>query len=160
MSRAHRASIAIIGGGIGGLTAAASLLQSGFDVDVFEKASALGEVGAGINIGPNASRILHRLGIAEVLGRTGVKPVTFDQRRWDDGRLLLRSPLGEPVEAAFGAPVLHSTSGRSASHTGGCGAAGPAASRAPLRAFSGPWPLRRGAFRKRSRDLRRCAHRS
>ena len=64
-------------------------------MQVYEQASALGEVGAGINIGPNASRVLHRLGIAEALGRTGVKPVTFDQRRWDDGRILLRSPLGK-----------------------------------------------------------------
>jgi salicylate hydroxylase len=101
---ARRTSIAIIGGGIGGLTAAAALLHAGFDVQVYERARALGEVGAGINIGPNASRILHRLGIAEVLGRTGVKPVTFDQRRWDDGSFLLRSPLGEAVESAFGAP--------------------------------------------------------
>ena len=109
MSVAHRASVAIIGGGIGGLTAAVSLLQAEFDVQVFEQAPVLGEVGAGINIGPNASRILHRLGIAEMLGRTGVKPITFDQRRWDDGRVLLRSPLGEEVEAAFGAPyyTLH-----------------------------------------------------
>ena len=83
---------------------AASLLRAGFDVQVYEQASALGEVGAGINIGPNASRVLHRLGIAEALGRTCVKPVTFDQRRWDDGRILLRSPLGEAVETAFGAP--------------------------------------------------------
>jgi salicylate hydroxylase len=101
---ARRTSIAIIGGGIGGLTAAAALLRAGFDVQVYERARALGEVGAGINIGPNASRILHRLGISEALGRTGVKPVTFDQRRWDDGRFLLRSPLGEAVESAFGAP--------------------------------------------------------
>lgn len=100
MSVAHRASVAIIGG----LTAAVSLLQAEFDVQVFEQAPVLGEVGAGINIGPNASRILHRLGITEMLGRTGVKPITFDQRRWDDGRVLLRSPLGEEVEAAFGAP--------------------------------------------------------
>jgi 2-polyprenyl-6-methoxyphenol hydroxylase-like FAD-dependent oxidoreductase len=90
MSIARRTSIAIIGGGIGGLTAAASLLHAGFDANVYEQAKALGEVGAGINIGPNASRILHRLGIAEVLGGTGIKPVTFDQRRWDDGRILLR----------------------------------------------------------------------
>ncbi len=97
-------SIAIIGGGIGGLAAAALLVRAGFDAQVYEQASALGEVGAGINIGPNASRILHRLGIAEALGRCGVKPVTFDQRRWDDGRMLLRAPLGEAVESAFGAP--------------------------------------------------------
>ena len=104
MTVAHRTSIAIIGGGIGGLAAAALLLRAGFDVRVFEQAKALSEVGAGINIGPNASRILHRLGIAEALRNAGVKPATFDQRRWDDGRILLRSPLGDAVETTFGAP--------------------------------------------------------
>jgi salicylate hydroxylase len=104
MIPARQTSVAIIGGGIGGLTAALSLLRAGFDVRVYEQATALGEVGAGINIGPNASRILHRLGIAEVLERIGVKPVAIEQRRWDDGRVLLRSPLGEEVESAFGAP--------------------------------------------------------
>ena len=59
---AERMSIAVIGGGIGGLSAAASLLQAGFDVHVYEQAKALGEVGAGINIGPNASR-RHRLAL-------------------------------------------------------------------------------------------------
>jgi len=97
-------SVGIIGAGIGGLTAALSMLHAGFNVHVYEQARALSEAGAGINIGPNASRILHRLGLAESLGKTGVKPTTFDQRRWDDGRNLLRSPLGEAVETAFGAP--------------------------------------------------------
>jgi salicylate hydroxylase len=107
--QARRTSIAIVGGGIGGLTAAACLLRAGFDAHVYEQASTLSEVGAGINIGPNASRILHRLGIGEELRKTGIKPASFDQRRWDDGRVLLRSPLGEEVEAAFGAPyyTLH-----------------------------------------------------
>jgi 2-polyprenyl-6-methoxyphenol hydroxylase-like FAD-dependent oxidoreductase len=107
--RARRLSIAVIGGGIGGLTAAACLLHSGFDVHVYEQTNRLSEIGAGINIGPNASRILHRLGIAEELNKAGVKPASLDQRRWDDGRVLLRSPLGEEVEAVFGAPyyTLH-----------------------------------------------------
>jgi salicylate hydroxylase len=102
-------SIAIIGGGIGGLAAAASLLRAGFNVQVYEQAKTLGEVGAGINIGPNASRILHRFGIADQLARNGVRPLTFDQRRWDDGRYLLRSPLGKAVETTFNAPyyTLH-----------------------------------------------------
>jgi salicylate hydroxylase len=106
---ARRGSVAIIGGGIGGLSAALSLLRAGFDVQVYEQAKALGEVGAGINIGPNASRILNRLGIADELKKFAVRPVTFDQRRWEDGRFLLRSPLGEEVETAFGAPyyTLH-----------------------------------------------------
>jgi salicylate hydroxylase len=107
--QARRTSIAIVGGGIGGLTAAACLLRAGFDVHVYEQTTRLSEVGAGINISPNASRILHRLGIAEELKKIGIKPASFDQRRWDDGRILLRSPLGEEVEAAFGAPyyTLH-----------------------------------------------------
>src|ERR1051326_4001584 len=101
---AERVRVAVIGGGIGGLAAAASLLRAGFDVHVYEQAKALGEVGAGINIGPNASRLLHRLGLAERLGACGVKPSTFDQRRWDDGRFLVRAPLGAMVEEKFGAP--------------------------------------------------------
>jgi len=102
-------SIAIIGGGIGGLAAAATLLRAGFEVQVYEQSRTLSEVGAGINIGPNASRILHRLEIGEALEKTGVKPAAFVQRRWDDGRVLVRSPLGDAVEAAFGAPyyTLH-----------------------------------------------------
>jgi len=101
---AGQTSIAVVGGGIGGLTAAVLLLRAGFDVQVYEQSKALSEVGAGINIGPNASRILHRIGIADELERTGVKPASFVQRRWDDGRILLRAPLGEGVETAFGAP--------------------------------------------------------
>lgn len=109
MSGAPSTSIAIIGGGIGGLAAAAVLVRAGFDVQVYEQAKALGEIGAGINIGPNASRILNRLGVAEELAKAGVRPVTFDQRRWDDGRMLLRAPLGDAVETTFGAPyyTLH-----------------------------------------------------
>ena len=60
-----RLSVGIVGGGIGGLAAALSLLQSGFDVQVYEQAHELGEVGAGIQVSPNASRILHRLGLGD-----------------------------------------------------------------------------------------------
>ena len=104
MTTPRQTSVAVVGGGIGGLAAALSLLRAGFDVRVYEQAAALGEVGAGINIGPNASRILHRLGLEAVLERIGVKPAAFEQRRWDDGRILLRSPLGKLVETTFGAP--------------------------------------------------------
>jgi 2-polyprenyl-6-methoxyphenol hydroxylase-like FAD-dependent oxidoreductase len=140
------ASIAIIGGGIGSLTAAASLLRAGFDVRVYEQATALGEVGAGINIGPNASRILHRLGIADVLERSGVKPLSFDQRRWDDGRVLLRAPLGEAVEAAFGAPYLHPSSRRSASCLSRCHSGGAYTSGAPFHTARRSLRLGPGAF--------------
>jgi salicylate hydroxylase len=96
--------VGVVGGGIGGLTAALSLLRAGFDVEVFEQASALGEVGAGVQISPNASRVLHGLGLADELAATGVRPLAWHQRRWDDGRTLLRTPLAEPLEAEFGFP--------------------------------------------------------
>ncbi len=92
-------SVAIIGGGIGGLAAALCLLRAGVDVHVYERAGAASEVGAGIQVSPNASRILHRLGLGDALASTGVKPAAWHQRRWDDGRTLLRSPVAEVVEA-------------------------------------------------------------
>jgi salicylate hydroxylase len=100
-------SVAIIGGGIGGLAAALSLLRAGIDVQVFEQAGAFAEIGAGIQIGPNASRILHRLVPAAALTERAVRPVAVHQRRWDDGRTLQRAPLGDTVERAFGAPYYH-----------------------------------------------------
>ena len=100
-------SIAIVGGGIGGLSAALSLLQAGADVQVYERARTISEIGAGIAVSPNATRILHRLGLAEALGKLGVKTLAWHDRRWDDGRTLLRSPLGQAVEAAFGFPLYH-----------------------------------------------------
>lgn len=96
--------IAIIGGGIGGLAAALSLLKAGCDVEVYEQAGALREVGAGVQISPNASRILHRLGLGDALAAHGVRPLAWHQRRWDDGRTLLRTPLGEDVVTTFGFP--------------------------------------------------------
>jgi salicylate hydroxylase len=99
-------SVAIVGGGIGGLTAAVSLLQAGFDVRVYEQARWLSEVGAGINIGPNASRILIRLGLGEECAKVAFRSPHFHQRRWEDGRTLTRIPLAETIEAAFGAPHM------------------------------------------------------
>jgi salicylate hydroxylase len=97
-------SIAIIGGGLGGLTAALSLLHAGFDVHVYERATVLREVGAGIQVSPNASRVLHRLGLADELAKMGVRPLAWHQRRWQDGRTLLRTPLAGAIETAFGFP--------------------------------------------------------
>jgi salicylate hydroxylase len=107
LPRANRTSVAIVGGGIGGLAAALSLLRAGFDAHVYEQARELEEVGAGVQLSPNASRVLHGLGLAEPLGRTAVRPLAWHQRRWDDGRTLLRTPLGDAAVAAFGFPYYH-----------------------------------------------------
>jgi 2-polyprenyl-6-methoxyphenol hydroxylase-like FAD-dependent oxidoreductase len=57
---------------------------------------------AGVQLRPNASRILHRLGLADDLAAAGVKPPAWHQRRWNDGSTLLRAPLADLVEDAFG----------------------------------------------------------
>ncbi len=98
--------IAVIGAGIGGLSAALSLRRAGFAVDVYEQAAELTEVGGGINMGPNAARILYRLGLGEGLDRDAVRPVGTHQRRWDDGRTLQKAGLNPQCEALYGAPHL------------------------------------------------------
>lgn len=97
----------IVGAGIGGLTAALALRAAGLDVTVYEQADALREVGAGIQLAPNATRLLHRLGLAGALARVGVRPDAIEHKRWQDGRVLLRQPLGEMCERTFGAPYYH-----------------------------------------------------
>jgi salicylate hydroxylase len=98
--------IAVIGGGIGGLAAALGLHRAGFQVDVYEQASELNEVGGGIQVAPNAARILYRLGLGEGLDRDAVRGVELHQRRWDDGRTLLKAPLNPRCEELYGAPHL------------------------------------------------------
>ena len=98
---------AVIGAGIGGLTAALTLARAGLRVRVFEQSPALREVGAGIQLAPNATRILHRLGLAEALARVAVRPSCSEVRRWDDGRVLWSQPLGAVIEERFGAPYYH-----------------------------------------------------
>ena len=108
-------SIAVVGGGIGGASAALNLLRAGFDVHVYEQSRALREVGAGINVTPNAARVIHGLGLGDKLASLGVMPMAVHQQRWDDGRTLLRTPLGTELERQFGfrhyqshrADVLH-----------------------------------------------------
>jgi len=94
-------SIAIIGGGIGGSAAALSLLQSGFDVHVYEQTRAVREIGAGIVLTPNATRVLQGLGLGPDLEALAIALTAWRQRRWDDGRTLLCTPLarapGQPA---------------------------------------------------------------
>jgi salicylate hydroxylase len=65
--------VAIVGGGIGGVAAANALLQRNIDVSVYEQASALTEVGAGVALQPNGIRMLRRLGLGEGVKRWGAR---------------------------------------------------------------------------------------
>src|ERR1700739_2523074 len=71
--RADRLHAAIVGGGIGGLSAANALLKRGLRVSVFEQAAALGEVGAGVFLYPNSLRQLERMGFGPALAKVGAK---------------------------------------------------------------------------------------
>ena len=99
-----RLKIGVIGGGLGGLSAAVGLHQAGFEVEVYEQAPALTQIGGGINMGPNAARVLRRLGLGAGLEREGVLPISTHQRRWQDGRTLQKAPLNPQCQALYGAP--------------------------------------------------------
>jgi 2-polyprenyl-6-methoxyphenol hydroxylase-like FAD-dependent oxidoreductase len=100
-------SAAVVGGGIGGLAAAIALLRAGWDIRLYEQAAMRSEVGAGIQLAPNCTRILRRLGVLPALQRVAVRPTTFEFRRWDDGTLLSSTALGDAIEQSYGAPYLH-----------------------------------------------------
>jgi salicylate hydroxylase len=99
--------VLIVGAGIGGLTAALALRQAGFDSHVYEQASVLREVGAGVAISPNAVKVLHRLGLADALRAVGVVSHSMDSRDWQSGALLGRVPLAAEAVARWGAPFYH-----------------------------------------------------
>ena len=100
-------SVAVVGGGIGGMAAALALAAIGCDVRVHEQAGSVTELGAGIQLSPNCTRVLRGLGLLDAVARVAVAPEAIEFRRWDDARLLSRTPLGADVEEAYGAPYLH-----------------------------------------------------
>lgn len=98
--------VLIAGAGICGLAAGLALARRGCEVRIFERASHLLEVGAGLQISPNASRILQRLGIVERLGRTAFQPESIRMVAAATGRQLAEMPLGQWAERRWGAPYL------------------------------------------------------
>ena len=97
----------VIGAGIGGMAAAIALCRAGLKVSLFEQTVAQGEVGAGIQISPNASRLLGRYGLGDAMARVAVRPSAIVFRRWQDGRVLGREELGDSIEGQYGAPYYH-----------------------------------------------------
>jgi salicylate hydroxylase len=96
--------IAIVGAGIAGLALSAALDRRGLSSVIFEQAAELTEAGTGVQIAPNASRLLHRLGLATRLREVAVRPQATEFRRWADDSLIGRSPLGDECERRYGAP--------------------------------------------------------
>jgi 2-polyprenyl-6-methoxyphenol hydroxylase-like FAD-dependent oxidoreductase len=103
---ARRIRVAVIGAGLGGLAAAAALRQRGIEVALYERAPELGEVGAGIQLGPNAVRVLRALGVEAPLRTLACEPVNIVSVAWDDAHERFREPLKGVALAQFGAPYL------------------------------------------------------
>jgi salicylate hydroxylase len=86
------------------LTAALALARNGFRVVVLEQAERLEETGAGIQLSPNATRVLSELGLGDELAQRGVVPTALRVLTARTGREILRMPLGEPAAQRYGAP--------------------------------------------------------
>ena len=99
--------ILIVGAGIGGLTLAHALLKRGLSVRVLEAAAELKEVGAGIQIPPNAMKVLRALGLDMAVRARAFQPEAIEARMGQSGRGVFNIPLAEYAEDRWGAPYLH-----------------------------------------------------
>lgn len=107
MAASQSFEVVVVGGGLGGLCAALSLRQRGLRVTVVEAAPGLGEIGAGIQTAPNASRILIGLGLRARLESVRTEPQDQVRRRWADGSIIAQLELGRRVTDQYGAPYWH-----------------------------------------------------
>ncbi|MCM3759874.1 FAD-dependent monooxygenase [Alkalihalobacillus oceani] len=99
--------VGIIGGGIGGVALAESLRQRGISFHLFEQAPMFGEVGAGIQMTPNAVKILNALGLEDEIQKVGFLPEAMVGRSWDSGDELFRTPIKDTFNKIFGAEYYH-----------------------------------------------------
>jgi len=99
-------NIAIVGGGIGGLAAALALTRRGIEVAVYEQAPELRELGAGVQISANGTRVLHALGLKEALERVQVLPAGKAIRLWNTGQTWKLFDLGMESVARYGSPYI------------------------------------------------------
>jgi len=97
-------TVVIAGAGIGGLTTALALAAKGFHVVLHEKAVELEEAGAGIQLSPNATRILIGLGLEQAVAARAVTPDGITIRAAQSGNEIARIPLGSLAQARYGAP--------------------------------------------------------
>lgn len=98
--------VAIVGAGIGGVALASALLAHGINVKIYEQASAFARVGAGIQMTPNAMKVLRGLGMEEKLRAIAFEPISGLNREHSSGALTNELPLAGRSEERYGAPLL------------------------------------------------------
>src|SRR4029077_17064196 len=96
-------NVAVVGAGLGGLNAAIALRQRGFDVTVYEQADALGEIGAGIQLSPNASRVLATLGLDREFEAIAFEPDRHVVRNWKSGNIVSATAMRGVFRSQYGA---------------------------------------------------------
>ena len=99
--------ILIAGGGVGGMTTALALAQRQIPVVLFEQAADFSDVGAGIQLSPNCSRVLRTLGLTKELDEQGFLPQHTQFRHWQSGKIISETSLGKSAEQTYGAPYYH-----------------------------------------------------
>jgi salicylate hydroxylase len=98
--------VVIVGGGIGGMAAALAFLRRGIDVEVYEQAHQLRELGAGVQISANGTRILHALGLKAALDKVQVSPTGKAIRMWNTGQTWKVFELGVESVERYGSPYI------------------------------------------------------
>jgi salicylate hydroxylase len=96
----------VVGAGIGGLAATLSLRAAGHEVTLVERTRRFTEIGAGVQLAPNATRVLRRLDLLDTVAARAAHPTRLTFRTWSDGTEIVRYVLGPEVEDEFGAPYL------------------------------------------------------
>src|SRR5271169_5364756 len=99
-------NVAIVGGGIGGLATALALVRRGIDVEVYEQAPELRELGAGVQISANGTRVLHALGLKDALEKVQVLPAGKAIRLWNTGQSWKLFDLGMESVERYGFPYI------------------------------------------------------
>ena len=98
--------ILVAGAGIGGLTAALALIKQGYRVDLYEQAAELREVGAGVQVSANGTRVLYHLGVGEELQKLACEPQEKEIRLWSTGQAWKLFDVGPTSVARFGFPYF------------------------------------------------------
>ncbi|HEY5412153.1 MAG TPA: FAD-dependent monooxygenase [Caulobacteraceae bacterium] len=106
MSPSVQGRIAIVGAGLGGLTAALALIRRGFEVQVYEQAAELAEVGAGLQLSANATKVLFDLGLEQALMAEAVVPREKVIRLWDTGQAWKAFDAGTVSVDLYGSPYV------------------------------------------------------